>query len=124
MTVLRLIIISIVFIGFVSFDQEQPDKKQIERGKTLSKMCTNCHGTTKKVAAFPIQKIRQYRGKEWAYRIVQNPFKFAAENPKVKQLFERTFMMPAFKLSKADIDAIYDYLDSLPFDSKEYQHRK
>jgi len=56
---------------------------------------------------------------------VQNPFKFAGENTKVKELFEKSYWMPAYpQLSKADIDAIYDYLDSLPFDAKGYQHRK
>jgi len=57
MKVPQLIILLIFFVGFMSFNQEQPDKKQLERGKKLSKMCTNCHGTTKKVTAFPTQKI-------------------------------------------------------------------
>ena len=125
MKALITIITSIILLVLIAFTQKQPSKKQIEKGKELSKMCTNCHGTTKKISAFPIQKIRQYRGKEWVYQIVQNPFKFAVENPKAKELFENSYWMPAFpQLTKSDIDAIYDYLDSLPFDEKEYKHRK
>ena len=46
-------------------------------------------------------------------------------NTKAKELFENSYWMPAFpQLTKSDIDAIYDYLDSLPFDEKEYKHRK
>jgi hypothetical protein len=111
-------------IVFVAASPNQPSTKQLEKGKKLSISCTNCHGTTKKIVAFPIQRIRQYRGKEWAYRIVQNPFKFAAENPKARRLFDNTSWMPSYKLSRAEIDAIYDYLDSLPYDEKEYTHRK
>ena len=81
MKALITIITSIILLVLIAFTQKQPSKKQIEKGKELSKMCTNCHGTTKKISAFP-------------------------------------------QLTKSDIDAIYDYLDSLPFDEKEYKHRK
>lgn len=123
-------LVTIIFLTFsvalLSFYQKQPDPKQIDRGKQLSKSCTNCHGTTKGNTAYPLQRIRQYRTKEWIYKFMKNPAGFAAENKEVAAMFsKRGYIMQAFpSLTKADINAILDYLDSLPYDPKEYKHRK
>jgi len=99
---------------------------QIAKGKELYKVCVNCHGTTKGVAAFPLQRIRQVRSMEWIYKMIQDPARFAAENPEAKEVFKKSgYIKPAYPgISKSDIILILNYLDSLPFDSKNYLHRK
>ena len=113
-------------VGFViSYGQQKSSKTQIARGKALYKACVNCHGTTKGVAAAPLQRIRQVRSMEWIYKMVQNPARFAYENPKAKAVFEKSrYMKPSYPtFTKSEIIAILDYLDSLPFDSRNYSHR-
>ncbi len=99
---------------------------QIEKGKQLAASCTNCHGTTQAGIADPLQRIRKVRTADYIYKLIKNPMRFADENKTAKKVFaKRGLQMPAFPgLSKADINAILDYLDSLPYDPKNYSHRK
>lgn len=108
------------------FAYAQNKNKQIEKGKLLATSCTNCHGTTKAELADPLQRIRKKRTADYIYKLMKNPMKFADENKTAKKVFaKRGLQMPAFPgLSKADINAILDYLDSLPYDPKNYSHRK
>jgi mono/diheme cytochrome c family protein len=125
MRTFRIIIFIWIPVIISAFSFGQPGKRRIERGKDLFEAnCLPCHMPTRNFVARPIQRIRKYRGKDWAYKVVQNPAKLASENKKAKELFSKSTMMSAFNLPKSDIDAIYDYLDSLPFDPNEYKFRK
>lgn len=99
---------------------------QIEKGKLLAANCINCHGTTQAVLADPLQRIRKIRTTAYIYKLMKNPMRFAEENKTAKKVFsKRGLQMPAFPaLSKTDINAILDYLDSLPYDPKNYSFRK
>lgn len=104
----------------VAFQPKQPAKNQIERGKTLSKSCTNCHLVSRDFVGPPLKNIRQIRTKDWIYRYTQNPAKFVNENKQAKDLFKKyKSMMSGFNITKKDIDAILDYFDSLPDDPKK-----
>ncbi len=104
----------------------QKKKIQFEKGKILAANCINCHGTTQAILADPLQGIRKKRSADYIYKLMKNPMRFADENKTAKKIFaKRGLQMPAFPaLSKADINAILDYLDSLPYDPKNYSFRK
>lgn len=106
--------------------QKKPTAQQLEKGKTLAAVCISCHGTTHAVLADPLQRIRKIRSTDYLYRLMNNPMRFADENKTAKAVFaKRGLQMPSFSnLSKADINAIFDYLDSLPYDAENYTHRK
>jgi cytochrome c553 len=125
MQILKVIASIIIFSASLSF-QVQPDKEQIEKGRKLSKSCTNCHGTTAKGAtAFPLQRIRQFRTQDWLVKMVYNPAGFMNQNEEAAALFNGKPIMQAFpQFSKSDINAIFDYFDSLPYDPKNYKHRR
>jgi cytochrome c553 len=105
--------------------QKQPNRQQLEKGKTLAKACITCHGTTTAVLADPLQRIRKVRTADYIYKLMQNPMRFADENKTAKKVFAiRGLQMPAFpNLSKDELKAIFDYLDSLPYDKKNYKNR-
>ena len=119
-----LFIICIFVLSLAAYAQK-PTKQQLEKGKTLAANCINCHGTTTAVLADPLQKIRKVRTADYIYKLMQNPMQFADENKTAKKVFaKRGLQMPAFaNLSKADIKAIFDYFDSLPYDPKNYKNR-
>lgn len=104
---------------------QKPTKQQPEKGKTLAVPCINCHGTTTAGLADPLQRIRKVRTADYIYKLMQNPMQFADENKTAKKVFaKRGLQMPAFpKLSKAEINAIFDYFDSLPYDPNNYKNR-
>lgn len=120
------IICCLISFTLIVFSQKKPAKEQLEKGMALSKQCVNCHGTTTAVLADPLQRIRKVRTADYIYKLMQNPMKFADENATAKKVFaKRGLQMPAFaKLSKADINAILDYFDSLPYDPKNYEYRR
>ena len=104
---------------------QKPTKQQIEKGKTLAVPCITCHGTTTAVLADPLQRIRKVRTADYIYKLMKNPMQFADENKTAKKVFaKKGLQMPPFRnLSKADINAIFDYFDSLPYDPKNYKNR-
>ena len=56
---------------------------------------------------------------------MQNPMQFADVNKTAKKVFAKRGlqMQPFPTLSKDEINAILDYLDSLPYDEKNYKDR-
>jgi len=105
--------------------QRKPTPEQLKKGEILYISCMHCHGTTTGALADPLQKIRKFRSARYLYKLMQDPMKFADENKTAKKVFEkRGQQMPAFDyLSKEDIKAIFDYLDSLPYDPVNYRNR-
>ncbi len=120
-----LLFIICVFALSLSAFSQKPTKQQLQKGKTLAAACITCHGTTSAVLADPLQRIRKVRTADYIYKLMQNPMRFTDENKTAKKVFaKRGLQMPAFaNLSKADINAIFDYLDSLPYDAKNYKNR-
>ena len=106
--------------------QKTATAQQLEKGKSLATACISCHGTTQAVLADPLQRIRKIRSADYIYKLMNNPMRFADENKTAKAVFaKRGLQMPTFaNLSKDEINAIFDYLDSLPYDSQNYMHRK
>ncbi len=119
-----LFIICFFVLNLAAYSQK-PNKQQLEKGKILAATCITCHGTTTAVLADPLQRIRKVRTADYIYKLMQNPMQFADKNKTAKKVFaKRGLQMPAFaNLSKADINAIFDYLDSLPYDPKNYKTR-
>lgn len=116
----------LLLLSFTAIAQKKPSAQQIEKGKTLASACISCHGTTTAVLADPLQRIRKIRSANYLYGLMKNPMRFADENKTAKTVFaKRGLQMPPFaNLSKDEINAIFDYLDSLPYDAKNYTHRK
>lgn len=121
-----------IFLCFISvccipaFAQKKPSPEQLKKGETLYISCIHCHGTTTGALADPLQRIRKVRTADYLYKMMQDPMKFAAENKTAKKVFEkRGLQMPSYDhLSREELKAIFDYLDSLPYDRKNYTHRK
>jgi len=112
-------------LGLQAYAQKPPTKQQLEKGKTLAAACITCHGTTNAIVADPLQRIRKFRTADYIYKLMQNPMRFADENKTAKRVFaKRGSQMQAFpKLSNDEINAILDYLDSLPYDKNNYKDR-
>lgn len=112
--------------GFPAFTQKKPTKEQLKKGETLYISCIHCHGTTSGALADPLQRIRKVRSADYLYKLMQDPMKFAEENKTAKKVFEkRGLQMPSYDhLSREELKAIFDYLDSLPYDPENYTHRK
>ena len=120
-----------IFLCFISvccnpaFAQRKRSPEQLKKGETLYISCIHCHGTTTGALADPLQRIRKVRTADYLYKMMQDPMKFAAENKTAKKVFEkRGLQMPSYDhLSSEELKAIFDYLDSLPYDRKNYTHR-
>ncbi len=110
----------------IEYAHAQNNNARLEKGKLLAANCTNCHGTTKAILADPLQRIRNIRSADYIYKLMKDPMKFANGNRTAKKVFaKRGLQMPAFPgLSKEDINAILDYLDSFPYDANNYNYRK
>ena len=100
--------------------------KRINIGKALYSSCSSCHLINKNGTGPGLQRIRDYRTPEWIYAFVKNPPLFISQNPEAKILQqEYGSMMPLYpSLTKYDLEAILDYLDSLPYDSNAYGYRR
>src|SRR5215217_7456434 len=97
----------------------QSGKSQLELGKRLYRSCQNCHSNKSNIAP-TLQNVRQIRGKEWVYKFTYNPAGFASSNLEARKLIAKwKVIMPAFPaLTKAQINAICDYVDTMPRESK------
>ncbi|MEP7237723.1 MAG: c-type cytochrome [Ferruginibacter sp.] len=120
-----IFIMLILAVVSPAFSQKQISKQQLEKGKTLAAACITCHATTEAVLADPLQRIRKIRPAGYIYALMKNPMQFADENKTAKKVFaKRGLQMPAFaNLSKAEINAILDYFDSLPYNANNYKDR-
>ena len=116
-----LVCITGLMLSIFPIAYAQKKNIQLEKGKILAANCINCHGTTKAILAHPLQRIRKKRSADYIYKLMKNPMRFADENKTAKKVFaKRGLQMPAFPaLSKNDIDAILDYIDSLACDTKK-----
>jgi cytochrome c553 len=124
-TIVRTIVFATLSSTLLAFSI-QPGSKNLKRGKELARYCTNCHGTTKGKGHYPLQGIRRFRTQQWLTDLVANPAKLAARDSTANKIFKKArVMMPAYPaLSKDDINAIFDYLDSLPYDARNYGFRR
>jgi hypothetical protein len=123
--ILRIILIGVLGIGLLAFSA-QPKSKNLKKGKELTRWCSNCHGTTKGGPHHPLQGIRKYRSQDWLMRFMANPVAMASQDPTANAMFKKAgVIMPAYPtLTKEDINAIFDYLDSLPYDARNYGFRR
>jgi hypothetical protein len=123
--ILRIVLIAVFGAGLLAFSS-QPKSKNLRKGKELIRLCSNCHGTTKGAAHHPLQGIRKYRSQNWLLRFMANPAGMAYQDPTANAMFKKAgVIMPAYPtLSKDDINAIFDYLDSLPYDARNYGFRR
>ena len=111
----HLIIGACILFSGVAFNSfNQPQKKGF--GKELfEKNCNSCHGLFESYTAEPFPFVRDKRGKQWAYEVVLNPYKLMKKDSVAQRvLSNRNSVMTKFEgiLTKAEIDMIYDYVDS------------
>lgn len=126
---LTLITLFFVACSISSTNEDQANNNSNTKGKLLFEQnCQSCHLPTKALTAPPFQRIRQYKGQNWVYKIVKNNAAFYGKDERIIELTQKykTGMTGFPNLSNADIDAICDYVDSFPFDpqSPEYIDRK
>lgn len=113
-----LFILFLLLASATAFAQKQLVTQNVQ-GKILAKKCIACHGEP--LLADPLKGIRKKRTAGYIYSLIKNPMRFADENKTAKKVFaKRGLQMPPFtELSKDDIKAILDYLDSLPAAAKK-----
>ncbi|MGN6399015.1 MAG: c-type cytochrome [Flavisolibacter sp.] len=103
-------------------NNQSPDGK-----KLFYKMCSTCHAETTTKSGPPFQRVRQIRGKPWVYKFMKNAAYILTTDKQGKKLRKQfKYIMPSYMLSKEEIDAICDYVDTFPYNanSKHYKFRR
>ena len=119
------IIIIVVLLSKNIIAQKSSDKLKI--GKAIfTTNCASCHSLTKRdgtVMSEPLQYIRERRGKEYVYQFVWNNMKLLASGNKTAlRVYNEAKKIPMNvfpSLTKDEIDAICDYIDTFPTPKKE-----
>lgn len=101
----------------------------LKKGKILfEKNCSPCHGVDKTLVAPPFQRIREANGLDWSISWVKGGQKLIKQrDTNAVYIFYcwNMLVQPDFpNLSRNEIESIFDYVDSYPFDSTEYAFRK
>jgi len=100
----------------------------LNKGKILfEKNCSSCHGVNKTLVAPPFQRIRDANGLDWSISWVKGGQKLIKQrDTNALYIFYAWNMLvqPDFpNLSNKEIESIFDYVDSYPFDSTTYAFR-
>lgn len=127
-----LLVIVILSCNEPAKDQEVIKEKSsanLYKGKILfEKNCSPCHGVDKTLVAPPFQRIREANGLDWSISWVKGGQKLIKQrDTNAVYIFYcwNKLMQPDFpNLSRNEIESIFDYVDSYPFDSSKYEHRK
>ena len=83
-------------------------------GQTLfSNNCSVCHDIDLTIVGPPLAGIEERREKEWLYKFIQNPMAMVESGDSTAtalyEEYNRT-SMPAFSLSKSEIDSLLAYI--------------
>lgn len=100
-----------------------------DHGKKLFESnCNSCHAPDKRLVAPPFQRLREVADTNWIVAFVKNNETLRAKGDIRANYIYKKFggmLMSTFPdLTKADIIAILDYVDTYPYDDKEYLFRK
>jgi hypothetical protein len=103
--------------------------RQEKSGEILFKEnCAPCHAPNKPLVGPPFQKIRSDYGLDWTVEFVQHSTSMIkAKDTKALYIYYLYKKMPhnTFpNLIRKDVIKILDYVDTFPYDSVQYQHRK
>ena len=110
----------------ISIYAETPKPRTFSLGETLFRgRCIACHNIGEKNPDARLENVQltgpdllgvtQKRERAWLARLLTEPDKMLADqDPEFMELYARynNIMMPNFRLSKVDVDALLDYLDS------------
>jgi cytochrome c551/c552 len=110
-------------------DPSVPSKETISSGRVLFKEnCSACHSPEKWIIGPPFQRIREANGLDWSISWVKSSQRLIKKrDTNALYIFYswKKMMQPDFpNLSKKEIENIFDFVDSYPFDSTNYEHRK
>jgi hypothetical protein len=126
-------------IGLVLCSCAQTDKKQTvvlqeslsvrDSGRRLFEMnCSSCHAPQRTLVAPPFQRIREANGLEWSLSWVRNSQGMIKQRDTnalyIFYCWNMLVQVDFPSLSNKEIESIFDYVDSYPFDSSKYEHRK
>jgi len=93
-----------------------PKSNHNSYGKKLFVLnCKSCHAINKKLIGSALQGMTKKRSKEWLYLFIKNPKLMHDKKDSIALEIHNKEMgfMPSFPaLSTADIDSIFDYVDS------------
>lgn len=103
-------------------------KKEHPGKQLFNQACAPCHAPNKQLTGPPFQRIREFAGLQWAITWVNH----SSELIKRKEPYAHYLFMRYDKIRHTDfpvlqdsaIIAVFDYVDSFPFDSAQYAHRK
>jgi cytochrome c len=101
----------------------------IDSGRKLFEMnCSSCHAPQRTLVGPPFQRIREANGLAWSLAWVRNSQGMIKQrDTNALYIFYRWEMLVQVdfpSLSNKEIESIFDYVDSYPFDSVRYEHRK
>jgi hypothetical protein len=118
-----LLLLSILTFALLSF------VRQDNNGKVLFEQnCSSCYSPNKILVAPPFQRIRKDYGLNWTVNFVNNyDSMLRARDSKALYIYHsyNELLQTRFdNLNKDDIIKILDYVDTFPFDSLKYSHRK
>jgi hypothetical protein len=116
-------ILSISLLGIFCF------AKQDKSGKTLfNQNCGSCHRPNNTLIGPPFQRIREDYGLQWTVKFVRdNQLLLRQKDIKAQYIYllYNKALQPKFSnLTSNDIVKILDYVDTFPYDSTYYSHRK
>ncbi len=90
--------------------------------------CSMCHLPNKSVVGPPFQGIRKDYPTDWIYAMVRNHDSFCNSSDiharYISKVWENNRFSTVFDLNDEAISSILDYVDSKPFASDYYKHRK
>ena len=122
-----ILIFAFSFLILFAFKKSTDDSFQKSGKDLFNKMCINWHGVNTTKTGPPFQRIRNVHGKEWVYKFMKCPACMLNKDEISKRMHQKfKQIMPSYILTKAEVDAICDYVDSFPYNpnSKDYDYRR
>lgn len=112
-TVLSFMVV--LFSAFIVVKNENNNRLQTDGKQLFMSNCVTCHHPTRDLTGPSIYGVRnRWKNKKLLYEYVKNSTAVIKKDAYAKQLFEKwnkTVMTPFPKLTNAEIDAIFDYVD-------------
>ena len=115
--IFALSVVVVLFSAFIVAKNESRTNGILQTdGKQLFMVnCGTCHHPTRDLTGPSFYGVRnRWKNKKLLYEYIKNSTAVIKKDPYAKQLFEKwnkTIMTPFPKLTNANIDAIFDYVD-------------
>lgn len=107
--------ILVLFSAFIVVKNENNNRLQTDGKQLFMSNCVTCHHPTRDLTGPSIYGVRnRWKNKKLLYEYVKNSTVVIKKDAYAKRLFEKwnkTVMTPFPKLTNAEIDAIFDYVD-------------